>query len=64
MDWNRWIRKGINFVKITEFNKFLNHNKNNSFKELYDFLSIENQGVLDAILGELKEKPADFCKKF
>lgn len=24
MDWNRWIRKGINFVKITEFNKYLN----------------------------------------
>lgn len=40
MDWNRWIRKGINFVKITEFNKYLNHDKSKSFKELYEFLSI------------------------
>lgn len=32
MDWNRWIRKGINFIKISEFNRYLKIDKGKSFK--------------------------------
>jgi hypothetical protein len=38
MDWNKWIRGGINYVKITDKNRLLNPDKVRSFNDLYKAL--------------------------
>ena len=35
MDWNRWIRKGINYIKISDMDKCLNSDKVKTFIEIY-----------------------------
>ena len=36
MDWNMWIKKGINYVKIADMHRLLNPEKIRSFKEIFE----------------------------
>lgn len=59
MDWNRWIRKGITYVKMSEMNKVLQNLYNssvNSGTTITNTNSISSSKIFSELLNELNSK--------
>lgn len=59
MDWNRWIRKGITYVKISEMHKVLQNLYNssvNSAVTITNTNSISSTRIFSELLNELNSK--------
>lgn len=50
MDWNKWIREGINYIQLAEIEELERNDKSKTLKSLMDSLYSENENTVQFFL--------------
>lgn len=58
MDWNRWIKKGVTYMKLSEYNNILDGIEFNSksSKTLLEYMDVEQRTTAEEIIRNISRK--------
>ena len=54
MDWNRWVQKGITYMKFSQYERIMDiQEKAKNFNELFDFLEDQNKFFINQLIENI-----------